>query len=319
MMPDRTGSRWNTMTEKNTDDNKATSANKEAGAAQDPTNTPMPPSTESSAALGSTPPPPTAGTRTKSLPVPRGPRPSSRPGASVRPKGSEDEIFSIFNAAANKVPDDLTPAPMSKPPEPMSEKPKSQLGSRTEEREVTRSRSIPIDEDLFNLSVGLFSNPQQGPIVSPDMSALTGSSDKTAGKDGPKSAFDDLLFTPAAAPVAPLDSLASLAPKAAAPEPAKPSAPKSNKGVLFGGILVGVALASGVFFAMQRSQPIQQPTASNQTPTTTDNGLDTRPGQKTATEEPRAVAPGEKPKDEPAAAGTDKPADTSGTTPAAAG
>lgn len=243
------------------------------------------------------PPPPTSAAHSGSLGIPRAPRVPGdvKPtGGPAKPKRSEDDIFSIFDVEANTASDDIPVSvqPLSLPPPP-AEKPKSQLGTRSEEREVTRSRQIPIDQDLFNLSFGLFSNTKEAPLVAPDMSALVapGLSEKSSSKEVSKSALDDLVLPAAPTPpVATLDSIDLLAPPAAIAVPAKPRSHTSHKGLLFGGIAAALLIAGGVFFYMQQSAS-PQATASNQ-PTTnsTESALDTRPGQTAAGEDKPAVA-----------------------------
>lgn len=244
------------------------------------------------------PPPPTSAANSGSLGIPRAPRVpgEAKPtGGPAKPKRSEDDIFSIFDVEANTASDDIPVSvqPVDLKPPPAAEKPKSQLGTRSEEREVTRSRQIPIDQDLFNLSIGIFSNTKEAPLVAPDMSALVapGLSEKSSTKEVSKSALDDLVLPAApAAPLAPPASLDLLTPKSADAEPAKPMSHKSHKGLLFGGIAAAVLIAGGVFFYMQQSSSTQA-TASNQpTTTSTESGLDTRPGQTAASDDKPAVA-----------------------------
>lgn len=257
------------------------------------------------------PPPPTSGAAGPgSLSIPRAPRvpQESKP---AKKKRSEDDIFSIFDVETNTASDDIPiSVQFDKKPEPAPEKPKSQLGSRSEEREITRSRQIPVDEDLFNLSVGLFSTPDRSPLVAPDMSALVGPglSDKTSSKAASTSALDDiaLLSAAAAAPLAPLEPKALAAPVKAATDAPKPTSTGPNrKGIVLGAI-AAVLVIGGVFFFMQKSSTPTEPTASA-TPasTSTEAALDTRPGQTPEAVEPR-VAKTESPEDKPAVA--DKPA-----------
>lgn len=266
------------------------------------------------------PPPPTSGASDGSLGIPRAPRVPTEAKPAVGPakrKRSEDDIFSIFDVEANTASDDIPvsvqPVDLKPPP---AEKPKSQLGTRSEEREVTRSRQIPIDQDLFNLSIGIFSNSQQAPLVAPDMSALTGSgsSEKSSVKETSKSALDDLVLAAApSATVAPLPTLDLLAPKAPAAEPDKPKPAASHKGLLFGGIAAAVLIAGGVFFYMQQSS-VPEATAANQpTTTSTESALDTRPGQTAATDDKPAAAKPETATNDPAARTGTTAAATNGT------
>lgn len=271
------------------------------------------------------PPPPVSGG--PALSIPRAPRlpGDNKAAAPAKKKRSEDDIFSVFDVDSNTASDDIPVSVQTfdKKPEAAPEKPKSQLGSRTEEREVTRSRQIPIDQDLFNLSVGLFSSSEKSTLVAPDMSALAapGLSDKPA-KETSKATLDALLPDIPATPVAPLDSLELLAAsKSSVPEAPKSTTPKSNRGILFMGIAAALLVAGGAFLFMNKGAETPGATAAVETPTNSnENALDTRPGQTAQPEERRAAEPaGDKPKDE--AADTAKAAATNaaGTAPNVAG
>jgi|GEM_PF-5009429 len=236
------------------------------------------------------PPPPTSGAAgTGSLGIPRAPRvpQENKPG---KRKRSEDDIFSVFDVDSNAASDDIpVSVQFDKKPDPAQDKPKTQLGSLTEEREVTRNRSIPLNqEDLFNFTAGLFSTPEQAPLVAPDMSALMapGLSDKAPTKPASTSAFDDLaLGNPSAAVLAPVE------PKAFATTGQTETAPRthSHRKVLVLGIVAAAVVIGGVFYWMQTSST--EPSVPVAQPGTTEAPLDTRPGQTPATDEPRVAKP----------------------------
>lgn len=296
------------MSDKNPKGTKATAATPDPSEPSKPATMSIAPAMDLSFDAVTVPPPPP--TSSGALSIPRAPRvpTDGKPAAAVKKKRGEDDIFSIFDVESNIASDDIPVSvqPGDLKPVPSPEKPKSKLGASSEEREVTRSRQIPIDQDLFNLSVGLFSNSQQAPLVAPDMSALVspGLSDNAPAKDASKSIFDDFVL-PAAptAPAAAPEKVERVALTSVAPPPIeKTTTPRSHRSILFAGIAAAVLIAGGVFFFMQRSETTE-PTAAAQLPTTsTENALDTRPGQTApANEAPTRTAVADKPKDEPVA------------------
>lgn len=301
------------MSDKKSDGSKATSDKTGASDSTNPATLSIAPAMDLSLDAVTVPPPPTSGAVSSGpFSIPRAPRLPSENQAAAAPakrKRSEDDIFSIFDTS-NTGDDIPVSVQFEKKPEPVPEKPKTKLGTGSEEREVTRSRQIPIDQDLFNLSVGLFSNSAQTSLVAPDMAALgtSGLSDKPAAKPS-KSALDDLVLpTP---PAAPLDSLDMLARAPAPPEAAKPKSASSHRTVLFVGIAAALLLVGGVFFFVQNSSPTD-PTASAEPPKTSNEAaLDTRPGQTPSTDErqPR-IANTDTPQNQPAS--LTNPAPTAG-------
>lgn len=231
------------------------------------------------------PPPPMSGpVNSAPFSIPRAPGvPGEDKPAPTKRKRSEDDLFSVFDVEENTALDDI---PVSvQQPDPVPEKPKTKLGMGSGEREVTRSRQIPIDQDLFNLSVGLFSSAPQQSLVAPDMAALAapGLSNKPAAKPSSTSALDDMLM----AKPSPAASLDVKAPPAAF-EPAKPKSATSHRTVLFAGIGATLLVIGGVFFYVQNSSPPTEPTASLEPPTTTNEAaLDTRPGQTMPANDPQ--------------------------------
>lgn len=300
------------MSDKDQDRDKSTETNTDTSDAPRPSTLSLIPAMDLSLDAVTVPPPPVSGGA--ALSIPRAPRlpTDAKAAAPAKKKRSEDDIFSIFDVEANTASDDIPVSVQTfdKKPEPAPEKPKSQLGSRTEEREVTRSRQIPIDQDLFNLSVGLFSSSEKSTLVAPDMSALTGLSGPSP-KETPKPTLEALLPDIPAAPVAPLDSLELLAAsKSSVPEAPKPKSPSSNRAGLFIGIAAAILIAGGAFLFMNKGTETTEPTAAVQAPpTSTESGLDTRPGQTAQGDEARVGASAaDKPKDDPEAAA--KPATT---------
>ncbi len=261
------------------------------------------------------PPPPVA---SAPLSIPRAPAlpKENRPVAAAAPakrKRSEDDVFSVFDVDSNTASDDI---PVSvQTPAPAPAKPKSKLGTKSEEREQTRSKQFSIDPDLFNLSVGMFSNSQQAPLLAPDMSALTGLSEKPTTKSGSTSALDDLAF-PAApiAPLAPLDPAALTAPGQTSTEDKK----SNGKTGLIVGIVVAVALAAAVFlfFTQKPSTSETGSTAQNTTASPEANNLDTRPNREAApTDAPSRTGNTDTPKDQPAALAKPNPTTDTGSSP----
>jgi len=309
------------MSDKNKDGDKSTATNTDSTDAPRASTLSIAPAMDLSLDAVTVPPPPVSGG--PALSIPRAPRlPTDNKAATpAKKKRSEDDIFSIFDVEANTASEDIpVSVQFDKKPEPAPEKPKSQLGSRSEEREVTRSRQIPIDQDLFNLSVGLFSSSEKSTLVAPDMSALSGLglSDSAPAKDTSKATLDALLPDIPALPVAPLDSVELLAAtKSSVPEAPKPKSTSSHRGILFMGIAATLLVAGGAFMYMQKGADSAEPTAAAQTATNTNEAaLDTRPGQPAANDEARAATPAaDKPNDDSAA--VVKPATTtaSGSSP----
>ncbi len=276
------------MSDKKSDGAKATSDKTGGIDAAKPATMSIAPAMDLSLEAVTVPPPPISGAASSgSFSIPRAPRvpTENQPAAaSAKRKKSEDDIFSIFDTS-NTGDDIPVSVQFEKKPDPVPEKPKSKLGTGMEEREVTRSRQIPIDQDLFNLS-GLFSTSPQTSLSAPDMSALAapGLSDKPTAKPASKSALDDLVLP--TSPVAPQNSLDLLAPSVAQ-EAAKPKSPSSHRTVLFTGIAAALLVIGGVFFFVQNSSPTE-PTASLETSKTSNEAaLDTRPGQTPPVDEPQ--------------------------------
>jgi hypothetical protein len=304
------------MSDKETKGSKASTDKLGAKEAPKPTTLSIAPAMDLSLDAVTVPPPPTSGVASSGpFSIPRAPRVPTENAPAKRKRG-EDDIFSIFDVEANTAADDIpVSVQFEKKPEPAPEKPKSKLGTGMEEREVTRSRQIPIDQDLFNLS-GLFSSSDQSPLGAPNMSALSGSgsSENATSKPRSTSALDDLVLPPA--PIAPVNSLDLLTASTLPPEPKKPSNPATHKAMLFAGIAAALLLIGGVFYLVQKSSTATEPTASVDPPKTSNEALlDTRPGQTTATDEPQARTgrTGTTP-DQPAS--PDKPAPTAANGPA---
>jgi hypothetical protein len=305
------------MSDKKLDGTKATSAKTGASDATKPASMSIAPAMDLSLEAVTVPPPPVSGAvNSAPFSIPRAPRVPSEDKPAAAPakrKRSEDDIFSIFDVDANTASDDIPVSvqQFEKKPDPVPEKPKSKLGTGMEEREITRSRQIPIDQDLFNLS-GLFSSSPQATLGAPDMSALAspGLSDKPAAKPASKSALDDLVLP--TSPVAPQNSLDLLAPSAAQ-EAAKPKSPSSHRTVLFAGIGAALLLVGGVFFYVQNSSPSTEATAPlNPATTSTEAALDTRPGQTIPANEPQPrIAKTDTPQNEPASLTNPAPANGS--------
>lgn len=311
------------MSDRNKDREKSTATNSDAEDAPRASTLSIVPAMDLSLDAVTVPPPPVSGG--PALSIPRAPRlpTDEKAAAPAKKKRSEDDIFSIFDVEANTASDDIPVSVQTfdKKAEPAPEKPKSQLGSRTEEREVTRSRQIPIDQDLFNLSVGLFSSSEKSTLVAPDMSALSGLSGSSQ-KEAPKPTLDALLPDIPALPVAPLDSVELLAStKSSVPDAPKPKSPSSNRAGLFIGAVAAVLVAGGAFFFMNKGSETSDPTAAVQAPpTSNESALDTRPGQTAPGEEARAgVAIPDKPKDDPEAAAKPQATNAAGAAPNAAG
>lgn len=137
---------------------------------------------------------------------------------------------------------------------------KAMRASRPDRSEVSRSRKI-VDEDLFNMSAGLFGGPAMAPLVAPDMSALampglskdpttkTADADKAKGEKTSAAPVEPLFLIPTSkAPETPVKNTPNALEIDIDMPAAKPGMDKKRVGI---GVVIVALVAAGAFFFAQ--------------------------------------------------------------------